>query len=94
MRYSAFWMRQLDERILEHLHSEGWGTPDMMERNSDLGVSVGQIDERCQMLVFAGLIAPIHADAYEVTTEGAQYLDGQIDARYRPRPTVDRVLRG
>jgi len=94
MRYSAFWMRQLDERVLEYLDTEGWGTPEMLEQDSNFSVSVGQIEERCQMLVFAGLVAPIHADAYEVTTEGAQYLDGEINAKYRPRPTVDRVLRG
>jgi len=94
MRRSAFWMRQLDERILEYLHEEEWGTPEMMEASSDFGVSVGQISERCQMLRFAGLIVPIYDDAYELTTDGQQYLEGEIDARHRPWPTVDRVLRG
>jgi len=94
MRRSAFWMKQLDERILEYLHEEEWGTPEMMEQNHDFSVSIGQIRDRCQMLQFAGLVAPIYADAYELTTDGQQYLDGEIDARYRPWPTVDRVLRG
>jgi len=87
-------MRQLDERILEYLHNEEWGTPEMMEHNADFGVSIGQIRERCQMLQFAGLVAPIYRDAYELTTDGQQYLEGEIDARHRPWPTVDRVLRG
>lgn len=45
------------------------------------------------MLQFAGLVAPICNDAYELTTDGQQYLDGKVNARYRPWPTVDRVLR-
>jgi len=94
VRQSAWWMRQLDERILEYLAEEEWGTPEMMEANADFGVSIGQIRERCQMLQFAGLIVPLYGDAWELTTDGQQYLDGEIDARYRPRPTVDRVLRG
>lgn len=94
MRYSAFWMRQLDERILEYLDSEDWGTPEMMAQDTTFSVSHGQISERCQMLQFAGLVAPIYRDAYELTTDGQQYLNGEIDARYRPWPTVDRVLRG
>jgi len=94
MRESAFWMKQLDERILEYIESEGWATPRIMARDSCFSASRGHIHERCRMLHYIQFVVPIYGDAYELTTDGKQYLDGQIDARYRPWPTVDRVLRG
>lgn len=94
MRQSAFWMKQLDERILEYINEHGWATPSMMARHSRFTASSGHISERCQMLHYIGFIEPIYSDSYELTTDGKQYLDGQIDARYRAWPTVDRVLRG
>jgi hypothetical protein len=39
-------------------------------------------------------LVPNYGDAFELTTDRQQYLDGQIDARYRPWPTVKQVLRG
>ncbi len=44
------------------------------------------------MLQYTGFVAPITSDMYELTTDGIQYLRGQIDARHRPKPTVERVL--
>ncbi len=87
-------MKQLDERILEHLDSESWATPSTMAREKGFNVSEGQIWERCQMLTYIGFTAPIHGDMYELTTDGQMYLNGDIDAEHRPWPTVDRVLRG
>lgn len=92
-RKSAHWMKQLDERILEHLASEGWATPSILARERGFTASEGHIRERCQMLQYAGLIAPISGDMYELTNDGIHYLQGKIDARYRPWPTVERVLR-
>lgn len=94
MRRSAFWMNQLDERILEYVESEGWATPRMMSRDSRFSASRGHIRERCKMLHYIQFVVPIYGDAYELTTDGKQYLDGQINAQYRPWPTVERVLRG
>jgi len=93
-RKSAYWMKQLDERILEYLDSEGWGSPSVLARSRGFTASEGHIGERCKMLHYAGFISPITSDMYELTTDGIQYLNGQIDARHRPKPTVDRVLRG
>lgn len=76
-------MQQLDERILEHIDEEGWATPRTMSRNVNFeGVyaSEGRIRERCKKLVKAELIAPIHADMYEITTWGNLYLEGDLDA--------------
>lgn len=46
------------------------------------------------MLQYAGLIAPIHGDTYELTTAGQLYLEGEIDDRYRQWQTFQRVLSG
>lgn len=93
-RRSAYWMKQLDERILEHLESEGWATPGIMADTKGFTASEGHIRERCQMLFYIGFIVPIHSDMYELTTDGQLYLQGKIDAKHRPKPTVERVLRG
>ena len=93
-RQSAYWMKQLDERILEHLESEGWATPATMAKTKGFTASEGHIWERCQMLHFVGFIAPMYAEMYDLTTDGQLYLAGKIDAENRRRPTVDRVLRG
>jgi len=93
-RKSVFWMKQLDERILEHLDREGWSTPSIMAKTRGFEASEGDIRERCLMLQYTGFLAPITSGMYELTADGIQYLRGKIDARNRPEPTVDRVLRG
>ncbi|SEW10474.1 hypothetical protein [Halobacterium jilantaiense] len=95
VRKQAAWMRALDERILEHLHEAGESNPVLMEDNpqfDEMGVSRGQIRERCIQLADAGLIATTGKNWFDVTTWGQQYLDGEIDARHQPRPRPGRVL--
>ena len=87
-------MKQLDERILEHLDREGWATPSIMAKTKGFTASEEHIRERCLMLQYTGFVEPITGSMYELTTDGIQYLRGQIDARHRPEPTVERVLRG
>jgi hypothetical protein len=94
MRKSDYWMKQLDERILEHLDVEAWSSPSVMARESEFSASEGHIRDRCRRLQYVGFIAPIACDMWEITTDGRLYLEGKIDARYRPYPTVERVLRG
>lgn len=91
-RRSAFWMKQLDERILEHLYSEGWATPQMMARDERFTASEGHIEERCQLLRDIEFIEPITNDLYELTTDGILYLHGRVDALHRPKPAVKSVL--
>jgi len=86
-------MKQLDERILEHLDEEGWATPSIMAKTPRFSASEEHIRERCQMLRYIGFIDVIHGRMYELDTDGKLYLNGEVDARYRPKPTVDRVLR-
>ncbi|WP_277539942.1 hypothetical protein [Haloarcula laminariae] len=92
-RKSAFWMMQVDEKILEYLNSEGWGTPSVMARSRGFHVSEGMIRERCQMLRYAGFVEAITSSMYDITTDGTLYLRGELDASNRPKPTAERVLR-
>jgi len=92
-RKSAFWMKQLDERILEHLSREGWATPSMIAREDRITCSEGHVRERCEKLREVEFIDTFHSEMYELTTDGILYLKGKIDARNRPWPREDRMLR-
>jgi len=53
-----------------------------------LDASQRRIRERCRVLTSAELVAPIHEEMYELTTWGALYLDGELDAQHlRPCPS-------
>ncbi|MDS0280642.1 hypothetical protein [Haloarcula onubensis] len=93
-RKSAYWMKQLDERVLEELYWEGWSSPSILAKKEGFTASEGHIRERCQMLRYVGFVDTLASDMYELTTDGILYLHGQVDARHRPTPTVDRALRG
>jgi len=83
MRKSGHWMQQLDERILEHLHEEGWSTPGMIvsdRRFRELEASEARVRERCHELTQRELVEPVHTEMYEITTWGVAYLRGDLDA--------------
>ena len=92
-RKSDWWIEQVDERVMEYLDAEGWATPAMLARERGFAASEGRIAERCEMLVYAGFVAPLHADTYEITRWGQLYLDGEVDARHQPTPTAERASR-
>ena len=92
-RKSARWVEQVDERILEFLDEKGWATPSILARERGFSASEGRIAERCELLVYAGFVAPLHAEMYEITRWGQLYLDGEVDARHQPTPSAERVLR-
>ena len=87
-------MTQQDDRILEYLDREGWGTPSLIADETSIDISEGHIEDRLKMLYYAVLVVPIFNDMYEITTEGMLYLEGELDAGNQPTPTVDRVLKG
>jgi len=93
-RKSAYWMKQLDERILEYIDRAGMATPRMMARDRAFTASSGHIWERCQMLYCIRFVEPIYNDMYDLTTDGMLYLQGQIEADNRLKPSAERVLRG
>lgn len=81
-------MQQIDERILEYIDAEGWVTPRILaSRPRFRHASLDRLRERLEWLVYAGLLAPISGYMVDITTEGARYLDGDLDARDQPRPS-------
>ena len=56
----------------------------MIARESRITCSEGHIEERIGKLRHIESVALIHGDMYELTTDGKLYLEGQIDAQYRP----------
>ena len=86
-------MEQTDERILEFLDDVGWATPHIMARERGFDATEGRIGDRCERLVYAGFITPLHRKTYEITQWGRLYLQGEIDAEHQPTPTKERALR-
>lgn len=93
-RENAQWMKQADDRILEHLETEGWATSELIAEKPSMDISEGHVRERLLFLWYAGFVDQIWEGAYEITATGQEYLRGELDARHQPTPTVDRVLRG
>ena len=94
LRKNAGWMRQADDRVLEYLDREGWGDPELIITCPSINATEGIIRDHLRLLQYAGLVAPLWSDAYELTTWGAPCLRGGLDAGHRPRPTPERVRRG
>ena len=80
MRYSADWMVLADDRILEFLSENGPRSPSKMHGSGDIRYSRGYINSRCQKLANFGLVLNIGNGVYQITKEGEQYLDGDLDA--------------
>ncbi len=57
-----------------------------MSQTVKLTASRGRVEERCQMLTQVGLAALISEDRnmYEITCEGVEYLNGDLDVENRP----------
>lgn len=77
-----------DERVIERLGEVDWSTPRLMAQHLRFHASERRLRERCQMLAEAGLIVPVveGSEMYEITSEGIQYLRGDLDAEHQPRP--------
>ena len=81
-------MTKLDDRILEYLDDEGMATPSVMAQTFRFTASSLRIRSRCWTLVEREMVAPVHADMFEVTRWGQAYLRGDLDAEYLPRHSV------
>jgi|GEM_PF-776742 len=90
-RKSAWWMEQLDEQIMEFIREEGWASPRLLQGEKGISASEGRIRERCLCLHYAGFIAPISGEMYDLTSEGILYLKGAINAENYPRPNPATV---
>lgn len=66
LRKSDDWIEQLDEAILEYLDEEGWATPKVIKYDRGIPASTGRVKQRCERLVYAGFVSPLHSDMYEL----------------------------
>lgn len=87
------WMYPVDERVLEYLAEESWGSPATMASDSrfqQLDADEGYIRQRCEQLVERELIVPVveGGSMYEISTWGLAYLRGDLDAGHLPRWSV------
>jgi len=89
MRAPGKWMMQIDERILEYLDEEGWGTPATMQDEFTSTISRQRLRSRCNHLAERELIVPVHGDMYEISRWGQAYLRGDLDAHHLPTFPVD-----
>ena len=96
IRQHAHYLIALDERILEYLGAEPWGTAEEMASRQGFDASRDTIQERCRVLADIDFLAPAVNDPdpamWELTTWGRLYLAGEVDAGLR-EPTK-RALRG
>ena len=92
-RQSARWMKREDDRILEFLREEDLASHRLISREVFESVSPSHVAERLAMLEYAELVSCEGWESYELTSEEQMYLNGELDARHQPKPTVDRVLR-
>lgn len=79
MRRRADWMTQLDDEILELLYSSGLVlSPSIIAFNLDR--SREGVADRIKILTEYSLVKRIERGKYQITQEGEQYLQGDIDA--------------
>jgi len=93
VRRMGRWMYPVDERVLEYLAQESWGTPSTIASHyqfQQLDVDEGYVAQRCEQLVERELIEPFveGCDMYEITRWGLAYLRGDLDAGHLPRYPV------
>lgn len=81
MRLDDDWMSRADDRIIEHLAERGPDTPKEMADSGRVRFSRQHINQRCKKLVSSGLLVHLGNGVYDITKQGEQYLNGQLDAR-------------
>ena len=70
-----------DERILEQLSQTETDTPKGMAESGNVRFSRQYIGERCRKLADYGMVQHLGNGVYRITTEGEQYLEGDLDVR-------------
>ena len=80
MRQSADWMTIWDDRILEYiLENEGGGVGEIADHRN-FHISNSHVSRRCKKLAEWGLLRPLGNGIYTITSQGKQYLNGELDA--------------
>lgn len=80
MRKSTDWMKQIDERMLEHLQKKPSSTPSLMASIRWIAGSKEMVRKRCDRLCQVGLVRQIAEATFEITTKGVLYLHGEVPA--------------
>ena len=68
-----------DDRLLELARREGHISPKEAEESGYVHISNAQISRRLSKLADHGLLQRLPNGVYTLTTEGEQYLDGELD---------------
>ncbi|NLV06116.1 hypothetical protein GOC83_08240 [Haloarcula rubripromontorii] len=94
IRKTARWQQSIDDRILEHLRDDSWSTASQMAKIDRIHATEAQIQDRCRVLADADLVAFLteDQDLVELTTEGEQYLEGEVDVELYPHPRHPRLM--
>lgn len=80
MRKSASWMSIWDDRILEYIDENEGGSVGEIGSHELFRVSNPHVSRRCKVLAAYGLLRPLGNGVYVITSEGQQYLAGELDA--------------
>lgn len=68
-----------DDRILEYLSEHESGTPSEMAKVDTMRFSRSYLHQRCDVLEEYGLVRHLGNGVHILTTEGEQYLNGELD---------------
>lgn len=78
MRLSGKWMSIVDDRVLEFIDDNGYGSPTEMKREGPIRFSRQYVAARCRELADHGLLKPVGNGVYVLTDRGEQYLSGEL----------------
>lgn len=94
IRKTARWQWCLDDRILEHLQDDSLSTAKQIAIRNGIHATESQVQERCKVLADTDLVAFLSEDCrfVELTTEGEQYLEGDIDVELYPYPRHPKAM--
>ena len=73
-----------DDRLLEVIHAEGASRPADLVDHKYIRVSKSTVSRRLRKLADHGLLQHLGNGVYSITSEGEQYLEGDLDADELP----------
>ena len=79
-RKSADWMTIWDDRLLELLSEEGPAAPTPLANDDHIHINPSSVSRRLRRLKEYGLVHGLGNGVYGITSEGEQYLNGELDA--------------
>ena len=94
IRKTARWQQCLDDRILEQLRDQSISTAKQIAIRDGIHATESQVQDRCKVLADADLVGFLTEDCdfVELTTEGEQYLEGEVDVELYPYPRHPKAM--